>query len=120
MCKWAQLYRCTKLRGVGAGRGGFGSGRDMFDRHELRSTPGGGSEGVGGGGGGLGIICWVCRHAFNKNNNQNAFQLMMKDECRTSLVSPKQSVLSVFVWPSNAAFMTITWCIVIVTKPRAS
>ena len=31
--------------------------------------------------------------------------------CRTSLVLPKQSVLSILVWPSNAACMKITYCV---------
>ena len=48
----------------------------------------------------------------NNNNHKNALKFPAHDElgtCRTSLVSPKQSVLSILVWPiANAAFMTIT------------
>ena len=31
--------------------------------------------------------------------------IVMNGTCRTSLVSPKQSVLSILVWPSNAAYL---------------
>ena len=41
----------------------------------------------------------------NNNNNNNNKRFPAHDElgtCRTSLVLPKQSVLSILVWPSNA------------------